>query len=49
MPAALLALVKRGLITPGGPADGRQYEAMPRSRRGTRGAAQLLDEERGTR
>jgi antitoxin (DNA-binding transcriptional repressor) of toxin-antitoxin stability system len=46
LPAALLALAKRGLVTLGSPNDNSLYEAMPRSRRGLRSAAQLLDEER---
>lgn len=49
VPAALLALAKRGLVTIGSPADTLLYKAMPRSRRGRRSAAQLLDEERGQR
>ena len=49
VPSALLALAKRGLITLGSPGDHLPYEAMPRSRRGRRSAAQLLDEERGPR
>jgi antitoxin (DNA-binding transcriptional repressor) of toxin-antitoxin stability system len=48
-PAALLALAKRGLVTLGRAGDNSPYEAMPRSRRGRRSAAQMLDEERGTR
>jgi antitoxin (DNA-binding transcriptional repressor) of toxin-antitoxin stability system len=49
VPAALLALAKRGLVTLGSPGDNLRYEAMPRSRRGRRSAAQMLDEERGPR
>jgi antitoxin (DNA-binding transcriptional repressor) of toxin-antitoxin stability system len=49
VPAALLALAKRGLVTLGNPGDNSLYEAMPRSRRGRRSAAQMLDEERGPR
>lgn len=49
VPVALLALAKRGLVTLGSPGDNSLYKAMPRSRRGRRGAAQLLDDERGPR
>jgi antitoxin (DNA-binding transcriptional repressor) of toxin-antitoxin stability system len=49
VPAALLALAKRGLVTLGSPGNNLPYEAMPRSRRGRRSAAQMLDEERGPR
>ena len=48
-PAALLALAKRGLVTLASPGDALTYKALPRSRRGRRNAAQLLDEERGPR
>jgi antitoxin (DNA-binding transcriptional repressor) of toxin-antitoxin stability system len=48
-PPALLALAKRGLVTLGAPGDSSLYKAMPRSRRGHRTAAQMLDEERGSR
>jgi prevent-host-death family protein len=49
-PAGLLALAKRGLVslgTPGTPGRPELYPALPRTRR--RSAAQLLDEERGSR
>ena len=49
LPAGLLALARRGLVTLGAPRDGGGYEPLPRSRRGRRTAAQLLDEERGSR
>jgi antitoxin (DNA-binding transcriptional repressor) of toxin-antitoxin stability system len=49
VPAALLALAKRGLVTLGTPGDSSLYKAMPRSHRGRHSAAQLLDEERGSR
>jgi antitoxin (DNA-binding transcriptional repressor) of toxin-antitoxin stability system len=49
VPAALLALAKRGLVTLASPDDHVPYKAMARSRRGRRSAAQLLDEERGPR
>jgi antitoxin (DNA-binding transcriptional repressor) of toxin-antitoxin stability system len=49
VPAALLAMAKRGLIALGRPANEALYKPMPRSRRGRRSAAQLLDEERGPR
>jgi antitoxin (DNA-binding transcriptional repressor) of toxin-antitoxin stability system len=49
LPAGLLALAKRGLVTLGEPRDSGRYEPLPRARRGRRTAAQLLDEERGNR
>jgi len=49
VPAALLALAKRGLVTLGSSRDNLLYEAMPRSRRGRQSPAQMLDEERGPR
>jgi antitoxin (DNA-binding transcriptional repressor) of toxin-antitoxin stability system len=49
LPAGLLALAKRGLVTLGEPRDSGRYEPLPRPRRGRRTAAQLLDEERGNR
>jgi antitoxin (DNA-binding transcriptional repressor) of toxin-antitoxin stability system len=49
LPVGLLALAKRGLVTLGAPRDGGEYEPLPRPRRGRRTAAQLLDEERGSR
>jgi antitoxin (DNA-binding transcriptional repressor) of toxin-antitoxin stability system len=49
VPMGLLLLVRRGLATPGAPGDASLYRALPRQRRGRRTAAQLLDEERGTR
>jgi antitoxin (DNA-binding transcriptional repressor) of toxin-antitoxin stability system len=47
VPAGLLALAKRGLVTLGSAGDASLYEALPRRRRGKRSAAQLLDEARG--
>jgi antitoxin (DNA-binding transcriptional repressor) of toxin-antitoxin stability system len=49
LPVGLLALAKRGLVTLGAPRRGGGYEPLPRLSRGHRTAAQLLDEERGTR
>ena len=49
LPAGLLALAKRGLVTLGVPRDADAYQRLPRSHRGRRSAAQLLDEERGSR
>jgi prevent-host-death family protein len=49
VPAGLLALARRGLITVGSPGDSSLYPALPRSKRGKHNAAQLLDEERGSR
>jgi hypothetical protein len=45
----LAALARRGLVTLGAPADERVYLSLPRSRRRSRTAAQLLDEERAER
>jgi hypothetical protein len=47
VPAPLLALAKRGLATLGATGDATLYLALPRKRKLT--AAQLLDEERGSR
>ena len=49
VPAALLALARRGLVTLGAPVEGARYPALPRRSRPKRTAAQLLDEERGSR
>lgn len=49
VPAGLLGLARRGLLTLGSPGDGSVYVALPRSRRGQRSAAELLDEERGSK
>ena len=49
IPPGLLALAKRGLATLGSPGDGGLYKALPRRHRGKHSAAQLLDEERGSR
>jgi antitoxin (DNA-binding transcriptional repressor) of toxin-antitoxin stability system len=49
VPAGLLGLARRGLLTLGSPGDAGMYPALPRARRGKRGAAELLDEERGPR
>ncbi len=49
VPAALLALAKRGLVTLGAPGDPSLYRALPRRRKRKMTAAQLLDEERGAR
>ena len=48
VPPGLLALAKRGLITLGTPGESGLYPALRRTRARDR-AAQLLDEERGTR
>jgi hypothetical protein len=47
VPAGLLTLARRGLVTLGAPSDRDVYVPLPRSHRGRRTAAQLLDEERG--
>jgi len=49
VPAGLLGLARRGLLTLGSPGDAGLYVALPRVRRGRRSAAELLDEERGSR
>ena len=48
VPAGLLALARRGLVTLGTPCDASLYPALPRTRR-RRTARQILDEERGLR
>jgi prevent-host-death family protein len=48
LPPAVLALARRGLLTPGAPGDAALYPPLPRARR-RRSAAQLLDDERGGR
>jgi antitoxin (DNA-binding transcriptional repressor) of toxin-antitoxin stability system len=49
LPAGLLGLARRGLLTVGSPADASVYVALPRARRRQRSAAELLDDERGSR
>jgi prevent-host-death family protein len=49
VPAALLALAKRGLATLGTSNDAGLYPTLPRKRKRRATAAQLLDEERGSR
>lgn len=49
VPAGLLGLARRGLLTLGSPGDGNVYLALPRARRSKRSAAELLDDERGSR
>jgi hypothetical protein len=49
VPAGLLGLARRGLLTLGSQGDASLYVALPRARRGKRRAAELLDEERGSR
>jgi antitoxin (DNA-binding transcriptional repressor) of toxin-antitoxin stability system len=49
VPAGLLGLARRGLLTLGSPGDAGIYVALPRARGGRRSAAELLDEERGSR
>ena len=48
VPAGLLALARRGLVTLGAPPDSGLYPALRRTRRRRR-SAELLDEERGIR
>jgi hypothetical protein len=45
----LLGLARRGLVTLGEPGDAAIYPALPRRRRRKLTAAQLLDDERGSR
>jgi prevent-host-death family protein len=51
MPAGLAALARRGLVTPGSGSkdDAGVYRPLPRRKRGKLGAAELLDQERGSR
>jgi prevent-host-death family protein len=49
VPAALLALAKRGLATLGAPGDAGLYPSFPRKRKRKFTAAQLLEQERGSR
>lgn len=49
VPPGLLALAKQGLATLGAPGDASLYPALPRPRGRRRAAAQLLEEERGSR
>ena len=49
VPPGLAALARQGLATIGASTDPCLYPALPRKRRRTRTAAQLLDDERGER
>jgi prevent-host-death family protein len=51
LPPGLETLVRRGLVTPGSGSAGvaSVYRPLPRRRRGKRSAAELLDQERGSR
>ncbi len=49
VPVGLRALARRGLATLGSAGDAGLYPALPHRRRDRRSAAQLLDEERGSR
>lgn len=49
VPAALVVLARRGLVTLGGPGDGGLYPRLPRRGRRKLTASQLLDDERGLR
>jgi antitoxin (DNA-binding transcriptional repressor) of toxin-antitoxin stability system len=49
VPAALLTLARRGLATLGAPGEAALYPRLPRRGRRKRTAAQLLEEERGSR
>ena len=48
VPAGVVALARRGLLTVGAPASAAHYPTLPRALKRGR-AAQLLDEERGPR
>ena len=49
VPPGLRELARRGVLTLGSSGDPGLYVALPRARRGQRSAAELLDEERGSR
>ncbi len=49
VPAGLVALARRQLLTIGAPADASLYPPLPRTRRRTHTAAELLDATRGDR
>jgi len=49
VPAGLVALARRGLVRLGASGDAGPYPKLKRSRRRTRTAAQLLEDERGHR
>lgn len=49
VPAGLLALARRNLLSVGAPADQGLYPALPRARRRKRTAAELLRDDRGDR
>ena len=49
VPAGLRALARRGIATLASPGGARLYPALPNRRRARHSAAQLLDEERGSR
>jgi antitoxin (DNA-binding transcriptional repressor) of toxin-antitoxin stability system len=49
VPAGLLLLARRGVATLGSRSEPGAYPALPRARRRGRSAAQLLEEERGSR
>jgi antitoxin (DNA-binding transcriptional repressor) of toxin-antitoxin stability system len=49
MPAGILALAKRGMLTVGNPGKGLSYPALRRSQRGKHSAAEMLASERGNR
>ncbi len=49
VPAGLLALARRNLLTVGAPGTSDLYPALPRARRRKRTATQLLQDERGDR
>lgn len=49
VPAGLVALARRQLLTIGAPADRSLYPPLPRTRRRTYTAAELLDATRGDR
>lgn len=49
LPTGLIALARRGVATLGSRNERSLYTALPRKQRGQRSAAQLLEDERGSR
>lgn len=49
LPPGLVALARKGLVTLGSRSGPGLYEALPRRQQRAHSAAQLLDEERGSR
>lgn len=49
VPSGLVALARLGQLQLGAPSDVKDYPRLPRSKKRRRSAAELLDEERGSR